>query len=214
MDKVAILFRAVELATRFLPKPKPPTIDYTPLREAIPKLSKAEPPPSTIEEGPPRAETKQDVSTACISCGRSHLSTVSGALGEATRFAREEQGIKHPEVQKRIMMSEDEINILERIDLSPEALMKAPPEERQLAEEYLPRIRKLRQDLGQITSLEDLEKTAAEASILGQEFRLRALQLKGVDLNPVMALAKDVQEGRLTMEAAKEKLKEILPEEE
>lgn len=119
-----------------------------------------------------------EVSTACLSCSRSHLSTVSGALSEATRFARE-GGISDPEVQKRLMIAEDEINILERIDLSPQSLVEAPPEERQVAEQYLPRIRKLRQEIGNITSVERLQQTAAEASILGQEFRLSHLQLKG-----------------------------------
>lgn len=165
-------------------------------------------PPIQTEAG---AEVKEDVSTACVSCTRSHLSTVSGALGEALRFARED-GIAHPEVQRRILLSEDEINIMERIDLAPDALAASPPEEKQLVTEYLPRIRKLRQEMGEITSLEKLEEVAAEASILGQEFRLRALQLRGVDLNPVMELARKVQAGEISMDEAKDKLKEILPE--
>lgn len=227
MDFTAIVLKLIEVAPRFIPNPKPPKIDYGPLYEALPKVIKVEyPEPSwererveEIEEstGVPARITKvtslpkvKDVSTGCISCSRSHLSTVSGALGESLRFARDE-GIKSPEVQRRLMLAEDEVSIMERIDLAADALAKSPPEEKQLAEEYLPRIRKLRQNLGQITSLEKLEEVAAEASILSQEFRLRHLQLRGVDLNPVMTLAKDVQEGRLSMEEAKAKLKEILP---
>lgn len=103
---------------------------------------------------------------------------------------------------------------MERIDLSPESLMASPPEERAVAEEYLPRIRVLRQGIGDIGSFEDLEKVAADASMLGQEFRLRHLQLKGVDLSPVVALAQRVQRGELTMQQAKAQLKDILPKEE
>lgn len=233
MDKISIIFRAIELLPRFLPKPKPPKIDYAPLFEAIPKheapkLSateikvETEPPeadqyrveePPVIEKPTGELPGQGDVSTACIACSRSHLSTISGALGESLRFAREE-GIQNPEVQRRIMLSEDEINIMERIDLAPDALAASPPEERELAKEYLPRIRELRQNLGQITSVEKLEEVAAEASILGQEFRLRHLQLQGVDLSPVMELAKKVQTGEISMEEAKTQLKEILPEEE
>lgn len=220
MDAVDIVFRAIELIPRFIPPPKRPVIDYTSLREALPKYEFPKVAATEIKiktepvSTPKVAEVQQaDVSTGCISCSRSHLSTVSGALSESLRFARSDS-IKSPEVQRRLMMAEDEINIMERIDLAPDALEKSPPEEKALAEEYLPRIRKLRQDIGQIASVEELERTAAEASILGQEFRLRALQLKGVDLNPVMELAKKVQAGELSIEEAKAKLKEILPEEE
>ena len=228
MDKLSILFRTAELLTRFVPDPKPPKTDYTPLYEAIPNVPdfprqavEVSKPPQTQEAYKPTATSPvaqpdlEEVSTACLSCSRSHLSTVSGALGEACRFARgDARGIMQPEVQKRIMMSEDEINMLERIDLSPDALQSSPTGEREVAERYLPDIRKLRQDIGNILSFDDLEKTAADANILGQEFRLATLQLRGVDLNPIIELAKKVKSGELSMEEAKAQLKEILPEEE
>ena len=226
MDTTQIIIAAIQVLPRFFPRPKPPIIDYSPLREAlhnielVPKETTSEISPIQIGvsiparlESPTQEEQAQDVSTSCISCSRSHLSTVSGALGESLRFARE-SGITHPEVQRRIMLSEDEINIMERVDLAPDALARSPTEEQQLANEYLPRIRELRQNLGQITSVEKLQQTAAEASMLAQEFRLRHLQLQGVDLSPVMELAKRVQTGELTMEQAKTQLREMLPEEE
>ena len=229
MDTVSIIFRALELLPRFIPQKKPPQIDFTPLEAAMPRYEAlkateiqvktnpgdgmqltAEKPVVLTREVSPSPE---DVATACLSCSRSHLSAVSGALGESLRFARE-SGIAHPEVQRRIMLAEDEINIMERIDLAPDALQAAPEEVRNVALEYLPRIRTLRQDLGNIASVDQLEKTAADASLLGQEFRLRHLQLRGVDLNPVLELAKKVQAGEMTMEDAKAKLKDILPDEE
>ena len=209
MDTAEVIFTAIRVLPRFLPKPKPPRVDYTQLIAQIPKpaLEVSVPEPQEEIEAPTRQKT------GCIPCSRSHLSAVSGALGESLRFARED-GIGHPEVQRRIALAEDEVHIMERIDLAPDALAKSPLEDRKLAEEYLPRIRALRQDIGQITSLEKLESVAAEASILGQEFRLRHLQLQGVDLNPVIALAKKVKVGEMSMEEARAKLKEILPEEE
>lgn len=222
MDKVAILFRALELVPRLLPKSKPPVIDYMSLKDAIPSYpasaAATEILVMTEPADPPEAPTTQpeesaDVGTACLSCSRSHLSTVTGALSESLRFARE-GGVSSREVQRRLMMAEDEINMLERIDLAPDALAIASPEEREVALEYLPRIRKLRQDIGDITSVDRLETAAADASLLGQEFRLRHLQIRGVDLNPVLSLAKSVQSGEITMEEAKERLKTILPDEE
>jgi hypothetical protein len=223
MDKAAIVLQVIGLIPRFLPRPKPPTFDYSRLeaRNLYNGIKIPGPAPfqadTTVHVTVPRVTSgeteKPQVGTACIACSRSHLSTVSGALNESLRFARDE-GITSPEVQRRLMMAEDEINIMERIDLSAEALQKSPPEEAQVAREYLPRIRQLRQDIGQVASVDTLEKVAADATVLGQEFRLRALQLKGVDLNPVLALAKRVQTGEITMEEAKRQLKTLLPEEE
>ena len=140
---------------------------------------------------------------------------MAGGLGEAVRFARgDPRGITHPEALMRIQKAEEEANIMERIDLSPEALLASPPEEKAVAEAYLPRIRALRQGIGDIGSFDDLERVAADASLLGQEFRLAALQAKGVDLSPVVSLAQKVQRGELSMADAKAQLKDLLPEEE
>ena len=241
VDVTAIILKVVEIIPNFIPRPKAPKTDYSQLIESVPRveypvvdfsslyeLKTDEIPipsidiPTTaqvpreietalpVEKGDSRGEI---VGTACLSCSRSHLSTVGGALGEAIRFARgDAQGIAHPEAQRRILLAEDEINIMERIDLSVDALAASPPEERQVAEEYLPRIRVLRQEIGDIDSFDKLEKVAADANILSQEFRLRHLQIKGVDLNPVVELAKKVQTGELSMVEARAQLKNLLPE--
>lgn len=243
LDKTAIILKVVEILPNFLPRPKAPVSDYSALIEAVPKtvypavslsgvseLSIKEIPIPTVIAEPQSEEPKQiettisieagdskgeRVSTACLSCSRSHLATMAGGLGEAVRFARgDPRGITHPEAIMRIQKAEEEVNIMERIDLSPEALLASPPEERAVAEEYLPRIRKLRQGIGDIGSFDDLEKVAADASLLGQEFRLRHLQLKGVDLNPVVELAQKVQRGELSMADARAQLKDLLPEDE
>ena len=243
IDTTAIILKVVEILPNFITRPKPPVSDYSKLIEAVPKITYPAADFSSLYElktdkipipsidmpttgGAPREiETaipvKQNgsrgevVGTACLSCSRSHLSTVSGSLGEAIRFARgDPNGILHPEAQRRILLAEDEMNIMERIDLSADALASSPPEEKRVAEEYLPRIRVLRQEIGDIDSFDKLEKVAGDANILSQEFRLRHLQIKGVDLNPVVELAQKVQRGELSITEARAQLKKLLPEEE
>lgn len=225
MNKVEIALKLIEIVPRFLPRSKPPVTDYSPLYDALKgqQLSLAapivsdysgwEPPPDldVAELGPREEPAATDVATACISCSRGHLIAAAGALSEALRFARDD-GIAHPEVQKRIALAEQEIVMNERIDLAPESIAQSPPEEQEIGRELLPKLRQLRQELGQITSVEQLEKLAADTSILAQEVRLKHLQAKGVDLSPVMALAQSVQSGEIDMETAKQRLKEILPE--
>ncbi len=157
---------------------------------------------------PPR-----DVATACMSCTRSHLATVAGLLGEALRFARSD-GLASQEVAYRLNKAEQELNVMERIDLAPEKLQDMAPAEAEMAREYLPKLRALRQQVGEIGDIEGLEKSAAESSVLGTELRLRKLQVSGVDLNPVVDLARRVKAGEISMEEAKAKLKLMLPDEE
>jgi hypothetical protein len=229
MDTTAVILKVIEVIPRFLPHAKPPAVDYSRLIAAYnpPQITLNQASESVIPAAvetipapvimPGNVSTEKgnvrEVGTACMACSRSHLSTVSGALNEALRFARDE-GMSSPEVQKRILMGEDEINIMERIDLSAESLQTSPPEEADAARQYLPKIRKLRQRIGQIDSVDKLEQAASDASVLSQEFRLHLLQMKGVDLNPVVELAKKVRAGEITMEEARARIKGMLPEEE
>lgn len=169
--------------------------------------------PGTAVEACPTCLRERPRGTACLACARDHLATVSGALGEAVRFARA-GGVGDPEAQRRLALAEEEVAIMERIDLAPDALAALSPEEKELAEAVLVRGRGLRQELGEVKDLEGLERVAASASLFRQEFRLQYLQLKGIDLKPVFAVVKDVQEGRLSMEEGREKVKALLPQEE
>ena len=168
--------------------------------------------PGTAVEACPNCLRERPKGTACLACARDHLATVSGALGEALRFARSD-GIGHPEAQRRLALAEEEVAIMERIDLAPEALVALPPEEKSLAEEVLVRGRGLRQELGEVKDLETLERVAASASLFRQEFRLKYLQLKGVDLSPVYEVVRQVQEGKMSMAEGREKVKALLPAE-
>lgn len=117
---------------------------------------------------------------ACLPCSRDHFSTVSGALGEAIRFSRRE-GVTHPEVQKRLGMSLDELNMLERIDLSPEEISQLKGQEKELAEWGLQKARDIRHRITAIRSHEDLENAAAEASKIRTKFMTKLWEVITVD---------------------------------
>jgi hypothetical protein len=135
---------------------------------------------------------KIEKGNACLPCSRDHLSTVSGALGEAIRFSRKE-GINHPEVQRRLGLSLDELNMLERIDLSPEQMIRLKGPEKQLAEWGLNKSRELRHKLTQVQSHDELEKVAAEASEVRTEFMRKLWTTISVD-GSISKLCKGLKE--------------------
>lgn len=254
---VNVLIQAANVLSKFIPQSKPPRPDYSTLYDGMPRygelpqLQASTPIPETPipAVSTPVEVERTDVSTSCLACSRSHLTTASGALDEAMRFAREE-GVASPEVMKRIDAAEREINIMERIDLSPDAIKNSPPEEQDFIEPFMPKIRSLRQNIGQIRSVDDLESAAAEAIEVSRKFkeeqmrqgievpgeeaaevkvvaepepevdqvkamedRLRKMQADGVNLNPVIDLARKVQRGEISVEDARDEVRRLLPEE-
>jgi len=126
-----------------------------------------EPEEPILGEEQPVLETPPAQRVACVGCARGHLAAISGTLSEALRFARED-GIGHPEVQRQILAAGEEISVLERFDLALDAIAASPPVDQVIMHRYLPDIRSLRQAIGDIKSVEDLEATAARAQNLGQ----------------------------------------------
>ncbi len=94
------------------------------------------------------------------------------ALAEALRFARSD-GLTGKDVQGRLGMALDEMNIMERIDLAPQALTQLGDTEKELAEWVLKNSRQLRHAIGEIKSVSDMEKAAAGAARLREEFMTR-----------------------------------------
>lgn len=128
-------------------------------------------------EHPKQIEEKTEAKgTACLPCSKNHFSTVSASLNEAIRFART-GGIQHPEVIRRIGIAIDELNIMERIDLSPENIVKLSENEREIANWALIKSRELRHMLDELETLDDLEKTAAKASEIRTEFLTKLWKL-------------------------------------
>ena len=133
--------------------------------------------PEPVAESPPKGnDLTSDLSQvsaegkACIPCGNDHFSTAAGLLSESIRFARS-GGITDPEVIKRIAAAEDELNAFERVDGAPENVIRLPDMEKDLMNEMLAASRKLRHDLSDINSADDLESTAAGAREMRKELR-------------------------------------------
>lgn len=92
----------------------------------------------------------------------------SASLKEALRFARED-GVSHPEVQIRMEETEEAINSLERVTLSPERIAKLSTDQAKQARSALPEIRRVRQDLiNHVKTADDLEAVTARIAIIDQ----------------------------------------------
>jgi len=100
------------------------------------------------------------IEAGCVPCSLGHLGTCSGLLNEAMRFARSD-GIESNEVIDRVTHCLQELNSLEREDLSPEMIINLPPWEKELAIEALETSRATRHHLEAITTVNELEKAAA-----------------------------------------------------
>ncbi len=107
--------------------------------------------------------------TACIPCSRDHLSVTSSALSEGIRFARD-KGVKDSEVTRRVRIALDELNIMERIDLAPDEIVKLKGAEKELADWTLKQSRDLRHAITAIKDVETMEQAAARASAVTEEF--------------------------------------------
>lgn len=136
------------------------------------------------EEGEPalqkQMENEQEYlkekGTACLPCSKSHFSTASASLNEAVRFARTD-GLRNPEVVRRVGIALDELNICERIDLAPDMVVTLPDIERPIAEWAIIQSRELRHMIDEITTIEQLERVAAKASDLRTEIMTKMFEL-------------------------------------
>lgn len=117
--------------------------------------------------------------TACLQCTEDHLSTIIGALNEAMRFARD-SGVEVEEVQKRLAIATDELNICERIDLAPDKTASLNPAEKEVAKWVLPLLRSLRHDLKGIKGVDDLEQVAAATMEMRTQYSQRYKAAKGM----------------------------------
>lgn len=166
------------------PRPKLPPSPVNPLRQLVQEgreqvarargdiRSLADDIRGTVAQPPTEAESppsSPSVGTACLSCTRDHFSTTSAALSEGLRFARSE-GMKDAEVARRLGIALDELNIMERIDLAPDQIGMLNEPARKLAIWALNKSRELRHAIGEIKTVDDMEKAAAQAAKLREEF--------------------------------------------
>lgn len=118
----------------------------------------------------PQEIQKRQYGAGCQPCTADHLATCAGALAEAIRFARTD-GMGSIEVQERLALCAEEMNIWERRDAAPKSFVSLPPEDKEFLRRWLPKGRSFRHRVNQIVSLEDLEGVAAEAQKLHLELR-------------------------------------------
>ena len=115
---------------------------------------------------------------ACIPCTKNHLSTVAGALSEAVRFARSE-GVSSDEVRRRLGIVEDELNIWERVDATPDKLEGLNSTDKKVMTEALKQGRALRHYLEESGlsfgkgNVDCVEKAYTMAAQLRDYFRMK-----------------------------------------
>ncbi len=138
------------------------------IRTRQPKHRIIEPIPSPTEleyeeaaESPGKGGKATSIEAGCIPCSLGHLSICSGGINEAMRFARSD-GMDSNEVIDRVSHCLQELNSLEREDLTPEMIIDLPPWEKELALEALKVSRSTRHLLEGITTIDELETIAAK----------------------------------------------------
>jgi hypothetical protein len=118
----------------------------------------------------PQHAPKRKYGVGCQPCTADHLATCAGALSEAIRFARSD-GMGSIEVQERLALCAEEMNIWERRDAAPKSFVSLPPEDKEFLRRWLPKGRSFRHRVNQVVSIEDLEGVAAEGQKLHLELR-------------------------------------------
>jgi hypothetical protein len=76
----------------------------------------------------------------------SRLTAAGASVDEALRFVRED-GVDHPEAQRRLARAQEDLVVLERVDLRPSALAGLPEGQRRAVEANMQAIREARQAL-------------------------------------------------------------------
>ena len=157
-DQVAQRFGPPEEKRAQLPGIKLPSTSTTQGAEKVPEIEPQNSGQSPTTEESPSEE--QDIATACVPCAIGHYAGAAKLLNEAIRFR--EDGIESSQVLDDIAGAIGELNAMERVDLTPERLQKTPGWERAIADEALRESRKLRHRLEGISSMEEIEKAAAD----------------------------------------------------
>lgn len=158
-ELVAVIFREggkfISDFLRSRPAKSPKAIDY----------KFPETPPSGLEEqpsiSPPSEIVASTIETGCVPCAIGHFGTCTGILNESMRFARSD-GMATNQVIDRVSHCLQELNALEREDLTSEKIVDLPEWEKDLAIEALEASRKTRHSLEGISTVDELERVVAD----------------------------------------------------
>lgn len=133
---------------------------------------------------PGENETKgSDIKAGCLPCSIGHMGTCSGLLKEAVRFAQSD-GVNSDIPIDRINTCLDELNALERKDLTPELIETLPDWEKELALKALEASRGLRHSLESIQTLDDLIHATANTTRVRMEIGREWFRNKLATMNP------------------------------
>lgn len=139
-----------------------------PSREYQPAIAPPAEPQEISEERISEESKASSIEAGCVPCAIGHFGTCSGLLSEGMRFARGD-GISSTEVIDRVNKCLDELNTMERVDLTEEKIATLPPWEKAIAEKALLASRKTRHGLEATTSLGQLEQVTAQTQTARKE---------------------------------------------
>ncbi len=148
----------------------------------------------TITREPETVPQQEDIATACVPCGVGHFAGAAKLLNEAFRFR--DDGITSNQVLDDIAGAIGELNAMERVDLTPEKLQNTARWERPIADEALRESRKLRHRLESISSMEEIEKAAADTESYYKKLYRQWFKQRFAHLGPEKAQAIAEKVGR------------------
>jgi hypothetical protein len=105
------------------------------------------------------------IEAGCIPCALGHVGTCSGLLEEAVRFARSD-GMTNDITIDRMNKCLDELNTMERGDLTTEKIVVLDPWEKEIAEETLSTSRQTRHAIEGCRTLAQLEDITAKTTTI------------------------------------------------
>ena len=108
--------------------------------------------------------------TGCLPCGTAHWAGVDTTLRVATDVARQ-RGFADPDVQGRRAQAQEELEVLNQYDWTPERIAAAPPADKEILHEFAPRAQKLLEDVRSVSDVDSLTRVASEAATLREEYR-------------------------------------------
>ncbi len=160
---------------------------------------------STTTQEPETAPKEEAVATACVPCGIGHFAGAAKLLNEAFRFR--DDGITSNQVLDDIAGAIGELNAMERVDLTPEKLQNTSSWERPIADEALRESRKLRHRLESISSMEEIEKAAADTESYYKKLYRQWFKQRFAYLGPEKAQSIADKVGKLSPEDKERVLK-------
>lgn len=115
-----------------------------------------------------------DVSVGCLPCGRAHLAGTVGAMRGVAALAQE-RGMADPQVQAGLLAANKELVALWADDWTEEKVAASPPEDREIMEEAIPRLRAAQARLEAAETPEDVAAVTEELVATREVFMARDL---------------------------------------